>query len=112
MVKISTSTQSSPAFGHEGLLQATEWGTSIEFSAGGGLLPANPASDDICHKVVFSTHVCSGYAAQHGNLTHMGQGVGDWTLEQLLGRGPERFTRCQVSLETRQLIKEARQLSL
>src|SRR5437763_1697556 len=81
--KISTSTQSSPAFGHEGLLQATEWGTSIEFSAGGGLLPANPASDDICHKVVFSTHMCSGYAAQHGNLTHMGQGVGDRTLEQL-----------------------------
>jgi len=41
----------------------------------------------------------AGETAQHGQLAHMGERVGNWPLEELLGRGVKRLIRGEKCIE-------------
>jgi hypothetical protein len=60
-------------------------GDSFEFAARGGLVQADMAVGDLGLEVVFAFYGGTGEAAEHGDLTDVGQGVSDGTLEEAIG---------------------------
>ena len=63
------------------------------------MVRSNTAYDDVGAEVVLPTDRGTDHAPQHGNLPNVRQGVGDWPLEELLGRSGERLARGHVGVE-------------
>jgi len=58
----------------------------LERPFGWGLLCAHAPDRDISDEVVLSSDRIAGQPAQHGQLAHVSEGVGDWALKKHLHR--------------------------
>ena len=58
--------------------------SSVELPARRRLLWPHPSGSDFGNEVVFAAHRGAGNPPQHGDLSHMGERIGDRALEQLL----------------------------
>jgi len=54
---------------------------SAELLAWRGLVVANSASSNLGNEVVFAFYGHAGHPSEHGNLSDVGESVGDWTLK-------------------------------
>ncbi len=72
-----------------------------------GLIGSGMAGFDVGYEKILAARGAAGEAAQHGQLAHMGERIGNWALEKLLGRGVERRIGGEESVEGLQRLKEA-----
>src|SRR5437016_3711008 len=77
---------------------------------GGGLFGSDLARLDFGDKEVLAPAWRTGKAPHHGQLTYVGQGVGDGTLKEGLGGGIEGLVRSEIGVECMQTAEESLQL--
>src|ERR1017187_9932860 len=63
------------------------------------LLHAHPPSRDVRHDVILAAHLAPGQTAQHGELAHVRQRIGNRPLEELLRRNAQRNAGAQPPVE-------------
>jgi len=79
----------------------------FEGAGGSGLIGSGLAGLDVGYEKILAACGTAGETAQHCQLAHMGERIGNWTLKKLFGRGMERRIGGEESVEGLQRLKEA-----
>src|SRR5580765_9117593 len=80
---------------------------SVEFAFGFFLIRPKVAGFDFGARVVLALHRLAGYAAKHGDLTDVREGVGNRALKHSLARSGQLGIRSEVIIECLQSCMEA-----
>ena len=81
-------------------LQFVSGSHSVELRPRFSLIVAEAAGFNFCYRVVFTFHRRTRDPAQHGDLAHVRQRVGDWSLKEALATCGQIRTRSQVIIKT------------